>query len=241
MAKIFITGSSDGIGLEAAKLLLKDGHEVVFHARNKKRATELQALFDKPHKILIADLSNFDEVKQLAQEVNDLGTFDTIIHNAGVLKNSPQEIFKVNVLAPYMLTILINKPKRLTYIGSNMHPGGDIDIDNLSIDNGVDYSTSKLQILMLSLAMARRYKDVYVNAVDPGWVKTKMANYNAPDSLLDGSETQVWLASDEDITFSGKYFYHLKEIEYSSKAADIVMQENLLKKYEQILKFNSIN
>lgn len=234
MLRVFITGSSDGIGLETAKILQEKGHEVILHARNKQRAKELQNKLIKSSKILIADLTNFDEIKNLANEVNSLDKFDTIIHNAGVFLNSPSEIFKINVLAPYILTTLINKPKRLIYIGSNMHPQGKVDIDNLSLKSGVDYSTSKLQILMLSLSMARKYKDVYVNTVDPGWVKTKMANYNAPDSLLDGSETQVWLASEKNITYSGKYFYHLKETNYSSKANDINMQEQLLLRYEEI-------
>jgi NAD(P)-dependent dehydrogenase (short-subunit alcohol dehydrogenase family) len=234
VAKIFITGSTDGIGLEATRLLLEDGHEVVLHARNKKRADELQTKLSKPCKVLIADLNNLDEVKRLAYEVNSLGKFDTIIHNAGVYQSSLQEIFTVNVLAPYILTALIEKPKRLIYIGSNMHPQGSIDIEHLSIKKGADYSTSKLMLLMLALIVSKKYKDVLVNTVDPGWVKTKMANYDAPDSLLDGSQTQVWLASANDITFSGKYFYHLKGLDYSSKADDINMQEMLIQKYEQI-------
>jgi short-subunit dehydrogenase len=234
VAKIFITGSSDGIGFEAARLLLEDGHEVVLHARNQKRAEELQTKLLNPCKVLIADLNNLDEVKSLAIDVNNIGKFDTIIHNAGVYQSSNQEIFKVNVLAPYILTALIELPKRVIYIGSNMHPQGVIDIENLSIENGVDYSTSKLMILMFSLALARKYKDVLISTVDPGWVKTKMANYNAPDSLLDGSQTQVWLASTGDVTYSGKYYYHLKESNYSLKADDIDMQEQLIKKYEQI-------
>lgn len=233
MAKIFITGSSDGIGLLAAKMLIEKGHEVVLHARNKQRADETLEKFDHNVKVLTADLSQIQEVKNLTQELNSLGGFDTIIHNAGVYHSSKKEILYVNVLAPYILTLLINKPKRIIYIGSNMHPKGNLNIDDLSLEKGVDYSTSKLYILMLSLAFSRKYKDVYINTVDPGWVPTKMADYQAPDSLEDGTRTQVWLAAGDDAKFTGKYFFHLKESSYLKKADDEVLQEQLLQKLEQ--------
>lgn len=236
MSKIFITGSSDGIGLETAKELINLGHEVVLHARDKKKAKELESKFDV--KVLIANLNNLEAIKSLVTEVNKQGRFDTIIHNAGVFHEDKHTIFTVNILAPYILTTLIKKPKQLIYIGSNMHPQGNFDLENLSKEKEVDYSTSKLLILMFGLTVARYWKDVCVNTVDPGWVKTKMANYNAPDSLEDGSATQVWLASKDDLGFSGKYFYHLKETNYSKKADDINTQDELIEIYEKITGIN---
>lgn len=235
MSKIFITGSSDGIGLEAAKKLINLGHEVVLHARDEK-AKELESKFNV--KVLIGDLNNLDETKSLAHKVNEQRRFDTIIHNAGVFHEDKHTIFRVNVLAPYILATLIKRPKQLIFIGSNMHPQGSFDIEKLAIKKEVDYSTSKLLILMLSLALSRYWKDVNSNTVDPGWVKTKMANYNAPDSLEDGSATQVWLASKDDLNFSGKYFYHLQETIYSKKANDIEIQDKLIKIYEEITGIN---
>jgi len=232
MSKIFITGSSDGIGLETAKKLINLGHEVVLHARDEKKAKKLKSKLDV--KVLIGDLNNLDETKYLAQKVNKQGKFDTIIHNAGVFHEDKQTIFRVNVLAPYILTALIKKPKQLIYIGSNMHPQGEFDLEKLPIEKELDYSSSKLLILMMSLAISRYSKDVCVNTVDPGWVKTKMANYNAPDSLEDGSATQVWLASKEDLTLSGKYFYHLQETIYSSKADNIEQQDKLIDIYKEL-------
>ena len=234
MLKIFITGSSDGIGLEAAKELLKAGHEVLFHARNHTRAKELERKLTKPCKILVADLSDIEQTKQLAQDLNALGVFDVIIHNAGVYQSSKQEIFRVNVLAPYLLTALIQKPKKLLYIGSNMHPQGDFSKESLSLESGVDYATSKLQVLMLSLAVARVYTDTFVSTIDPGWVRTKMANYNAPVSIEDGAKTQVCLATDTDLYYRGKYFLNLKESSYAAKADDIQMQAILLQKCQEI-------
>ncbi len=237
MAKIFITGSSDGIGLEAAKELISLGHEVVLHARDKNKAKELESSFTNI-KVLIGDLNKLDEIKQLVKELNSQDRFDTIIHNAGVLDENKKTIFRVNVLAAYILTALTKKPKQLIYIGSNMHPQGEILLEELLLEKKVDYSTSKLLILMMSLAISRYWKDVCVTTVDPGWVKTKMANYKAPDSLKDGSATQVWLASNNNINFTGKYFYHLKETNYSSKADDTEAQDKLIHIYEKISGIN---
>ena len=232
MSKIFITGSSDGIGLEVAKKLINLGHEVILHARNEKKAKELKSKFNV--KVLIADLNNLEETKNLATEVNKLGLFDTIIHNAGVLHENKDVIFRVNVLSAYILTALIKRPKQLIFIGSNMHPQGELNLDVLATKQEHDYSSSKLLILMMSLAIARYWTDVSSITVDPGWVKTKMANYNAPDSLEDGSATQVWLALNKDLKYSGKYFYHLKETIYSSKADDIEKQDRLINLYEDL-------
>lgn len=234
MAKVFITGSTDGLGFLAAKMLLEKGHEVVLHARNVKRAEELKQKLPSAQTVLIADLSDIEETKQLAKEVNALGKFDAIIHNAGVYQASKSLIFSVNVLAPYILTALIEKPKRLIYIGSNMHPQGVLDIENISVKSGVSYSTSKLFILMLAFALKRRWNDVYVNTVDPGWVPTKMGGSGASDDLIEGTKTQVWLASSKEATLSGHYFFHMQKSSHSPKADDENAQEKLLERCKEI-------
>lgn len=170
MARIFITGSADGLGQLAAKALIAQGHQVVLHARNAERAQEAIKRTPGAETVLTADLSNIEETKKLAQSVNALGTFDVIIHNAGVYQTSAKEIFAVNVLAPYILTWLIPKPKRLIYLSSGMHLQGHSKLDNLKTDvSGVTYSDSKLHVLLLSNAVAQKWSDVYSNAVDPGW------------------------------------------------------------------------
>lgn len=217
-----------------AKILHEKGHEVFLHAKNQRRAEETAMHFQNKVKVFIADLSDFEEVKKLAREVNSYGVFDVIIHNAGVFHSAHDVIFKVNTLAPYMLTALMHKPKRMIYIGSNMHSSGTEKTENLSLETGVNYSTSKLQVLMLGLAIAKKWSDVCVCIVDPGWVRTKMANYSAPDTLEEGTATQAWLAlSAELATHSGKCFHHLKEVSYSSKADNINAQEKLLQTYEK--------
>src|SRR5947209_1734712 len=133
MARVFITGSADGLGQLAAKALINQGHNVVLHARNAQRRK--QALDNNPgaENVLIADLSNIDETKELAANVNALGNFDAVIHNAGVYQVSNELIFSVNTLAPYILTCLIQKPKRLIYLSSGMHRQGNASMEKNSL------------------------------------------------------------------------------------------------------------
>ena len=124
MAKIFITGSADGLGQLTAKALIKQGHEVVLHARNAQRGRDAIKHNPEALSVLTGDLSDTEETKDLAAEVNRFGPFDVVIHNAGVYQVSAKEIFAVNTLAPYILTCLIQKPKRLIYLSSGMHLHG---------------------------------------------------------------------------------------------------------------------
>ena len=230
MAKIFITGSSDGLGLLAARMLADRGHEVVLHARNAERAEDAKRALPHARAVLIGDLSDTEATKRLAEEINALGRFDAVIHNAGVYQAPKPVIFAVNVLAPYILTALINKPKRLIYVSSGMHRQGSFNVAAPSPGTGVSYSDSKLQVLMLAMAVARRWPDVHVNTVDPGWVPTKMGGSGAPDDLQAGAETQVWLASGDDAAFSGRYLFHMKTEPHAAEADDENAQEKLLER-----------
>src|SRR5688500_7681671 len=113
MARIFITGSADGLGSLSAKALIEQGHQVLLHARNERRGRVALEKVPGAEGVVTGDLSNAEETKKLAGSVNTFGTFDVVIHNAGVYNTSAKEIFVVNVLAPYILTCAIQKPKRL--------------------------------------------------------------------------------------------------------------------------------
>lgn len=237
MSRIFITGSAAGLGQMAAKMLTDQGHSVVLHARNAERAGHALSNVPAAEKVLIADLSNIAETKKLAAEVNEMGPFNAIIHNAGVYRESNSITFAVNSLAPYILTCLIQKPQRLIYLSSGMHLQGNPDLDIVSKDTvNFNYSDSKLHVLLLSMAAARKWPDVYVNTVNPGWVPTKMGGPNAPDDLQKGAETQVWLAvsNDDKAKVSGRYFFHRNEVNYFQAANDPVVQEKFLGLCEQI-------
>ena len=237
MARIFITGSADGLGQLTAKLLVDQGHQVVLHARNAARGRDALNKVKGAEEVLVGDLSSMDETKKLAAEVNALGAFDAIIHNAGVYRVPSKLIFAVNTLAPYILTSLIQKPKRLIYLGSGMHLHGHLNLDNFTKDiSRISYSDSKLHVLMLAMAVARKWQEVYSNAVDPGWVPTKMGGHGAPDNLQRGYETQAWLAvsNDEQAKVTGCYFHHKREARYNPEATDVTLQEKFLKTCEEI-------
>ena len=231
MARIFITGSADGLGQLAAKALIAQGHQIVLHARNEKRGQEALDKVPGAESVVTADLTSIDETKQLASKVNALGMFDAVIHNAGVYSASAEEIFTVNTLAPYILTFLIHRPKRLIYLSSDMHLQGRSKLESFKTDiSRITYSDSKLHVLMLCMAVARKWPQVYANALDPGWVPTKMGGQGAPDDLQKGYETQVWLAvsNDEKAKVSGRYFYHRKESRHNAEADDALLQERFL-------------
>src|SRR6266851_5501097 len=123
----------------AAQRLLATGHEVVLHARNQKRAQDAQAAAPQAHGVVVGDLASIAETRGLADQANRLGPFDAVIHNAGVGNSQSrietvdglEHIFAINVLGPYLLTALIELPKRLIYLSSAMHRGGDPDFNDL--------------------------------------------------------------------------------------------------------------
>jgi NAD(P)-dependent dehydrogenase (short-subunit alcohol dehydrogenase family) len=231
MATIFITGSADGLGQLAAKALIAQGHKVVLHARNEKRGQEALDSVPGAESVVTADLASIDETKQLASKVNALGKFDAVIHNAGLYQASAEEIFAVNTLAPYILTCLIQRPERLVYLSSGMHLQGRAKLESIKTNiSRITYSDSKLHVLMFSMAVARKWPEVYANALDPGWVPTKMGGQGAPDDLQKGYETQVWLAvsDDEKAKVSARYFHHQEESRHNPEADDVQLQERFL-------------
>ena len=232
MARVFITGSADGLGQLAAKSLINQGHDVVLHARNAQRGKRALENNRGAANVLIADLSNIDETKELAAKVNALGNFDAVIHNAGVYQVPNELIFSVNTLAPYILTCLIQKPKRIIYLSSGMHHQGSPNMEK----NSYTYSDSKLHDLILSMTVSRYWADVYSNAVDPGWVPTRMGGDGAPDNLEKGYETQVWLAvsNDKEAKVSGRYFHHKRQDDYLPVANDVKVQEKFVTMCEQV-------
>lgn len=237
MGRIFITGSADGLGLLAAKALINLGHQVVLHARNEARAALTLSHAPGAAAILVGDLSDINQTKRLALEANALGVFDAVIHNAGIYRSKGKtdtdglpELLKVNTLAPYILTAMMDTPKRLIYLSSGMHLQGNARA--LNYLERVSYSDTKLHCLILAKAVARLFPGIYSNAVDPGWVPTKMGGNGAPDNLEEGYHTQVWLAGGDDAgaLVSGNYFHHKKHSRYHKSADDITVQEAFLQK-----------
>ena len=157
MASILITGSADGLGQLSAKALADQGHRVVLHARNAERGRYAKQKAPGAEHIIVGDLSGIDETQNVAHEANALGRFDAVIHNAGVYQAPSREVFMVNTIAPYILTCLIHKPRRLIYLSSSMHLQGRANLENFQAGAGrISYSDSKLHVMILCMAVARQ-------------------------------------------------------------------------------------
>jgi NAD(P)-dependent dehydrogenase (short-subunit alcohol dehydrogenase family) len=223
MARVFITGSSDGLGRMAAQLLIEQGHSVVLHARNARRGEEALAAVPGADAVVIGDLTSIAQTRSVADQANRLGPFDGVIHNAAVG---------------------IQRPQRLVYLSSGLHQNGDASLKDLTWEHrpwrGTQaYSDSKLHDVLLAFAVARRWPGVYSNALEPGWVPTKMGGPGAPDSLDDGHRTQVWLVASNDpaAKVTGEYFYHMRLRTPNTAARETKRQEKLI---EACKKFSGV-
>ncbi|MFC6156590.1 SDR family NAD(P)-dependent oxidoreductase [Kribbella jiaozuonensis] len=240
MTRTLITGSADGLGRMLARELVAQGHEVVLHARSERRAREALAAVPGAATAVVGDLSSLDETRDVARQANESGRFDVVVHNAAVGYQEPrrktvdglEHVFAINALAPYLLTVLIERPDRLIYLSSGMHLGGDLELDDLQWvrrrwRGAQAYSDSKLHDVLLTFAVARLWPEVQSNAVDPGWVPTKMGGRGAPGDLSQGHLTQAWLATATD-TGSGGYYYHERPHRTHPLASDREAQEGFL-------------
>ena len=244
MARIFITGSSDGLGLMAAQLLLEQGHTVVAHARNAQRAEETRRLLPGAETVLTGDFSSLDQTRALAAEANELGAFDAVIHNAAIgyrersrrlTEDGLPQVLQINTVAPYLLTVLMHRPRRLVYVSSELHRKGNATLDDLTWEarswNGSRaYSDTKFHDVLLAFAFARLWPNVLSNAMEPGWVATKLGSSRATGDLTQGHLTQVWLAVSDDprAAVTGDYFYHLEQRKPAGVTRDPALQDRLL-------------
>lgn len=247
--RIFITGSADGLGAMAAKILVREGHAVVLHARNTERAADAMRKVPGADSVLVADVSSLEQTRSLATLANATGPFDAVIHNVAVGFREPlrrtvdgfPHVLAINSLAPYLLTAWMMPPKRLIYLSSRLHEAGDGTTGDLLWKSRPwnplqAYSDTKVHNAMLAFAVARRWRHALSNAVEPGWVATKMGGPEAPDDMAAAPVTQAWLASSEEAAAqaSGKYFYHQRERRPLALTNDVHAQEELLTQFARI-------
>jgi NAD(P)-dependent dehydrogenase (short-subunit alcohol dehydrogenase family) len=250
MSRIFITGSSEGLGLMTGQLLVEQGHQVVLHARNTSRAEAARRALPQAEAVVEGDVISMAGGRQVAEQANRLGRFDAVIHNVGVGYREPRRIetvdglphvFAINVMAPYLLTALMERPKRLVYLSSGMHHHVNAKLDDAlwrkrSWDGSAAYAESKLHDVLLAFAVARRWPDVVSTALEPGWVPTRMGGPGAPDDMDQARRTQAWLATSDDAKAqdSGGYFYHLERRSANQQASQTDLQERFLALCESI-------
>jgi len=151
------------------------------------------------------------------------------------------QLLQVNVLTPYLLTALMPRPHRMIWLSSGLHRDGDADLSDIDWTrrgwNGFQaYCDSKLFDAALSAAVARLWPDVISNALEPGWVPTKMGGPGATDDLSLGHVTQVWLAEGAvpGTNTSGGYWFHQKPRATHPAVDDERFQDDLLQSLAEL-------
>ena len=249
MAKVLITGSSQGLGFMTGQLLA-EGHQVVLHARNEARADDTRAALPQAEAVLVADVSTLAGMRSLAEQANAQGRFGAVIHNVGLGYREPRRVetedglsrlWAVNVLAPYVLTALMTQPDRLIYLGSGMHLGATASLEDVQWAarrwrGAQAYSDTKLHDVLLAFGVARRWPDVPTNVASPGWVATRMGGPGAPDDLEQAHLTQAWLAVSDDpaARATGRFLHHKQPADVHPAAHSADLQDRLLDYCRQV-------
>ena len=232
---ILITGSTDGIGREAALELAARGFTVFVHGRSIFRARNVAeeirtATGNKHAEVLAADLSSQRQVRELASEISKrCDSLDVLINNAGVFMNERQVTedglelsFAVNHLAPFLLTNLLlgllqkSTPARIITVSSMVHAQGRVDFSDLQSEKrfvGYDaYALSKLGNVLFTYELAERLQGtgVTANCLHPGVIATKLlraAFESDGASPAEGAATMLYLATSPEVEqVTGRYY-----------------------------------
>jgi NAD(P)-dependent dehydrogenase (short-subunit alcohol dehydrogenase family) len=242
-----VSGSTDGIGRHTAEKLYRAGANVMIHGRNPTRVKDVVDSLTSMNgngtvSSFVADLSDFAQVRRLAEEVKAaLGDdqLTCLINNAGVyekqkvLAPSGLELtFAVNVAAPFLLTSLLLDSIRERVINvASISASSSIDFNNLQQEKGYSahnaYSLSKLCDILFSHELAERLSRagsaITSNSLDPGTVNTKMlfAGWGPIGMQVEDANDQYFLATDDSVSdVNGKYFISSRESRAPGPAYD---------------------
>jgi NAD(P)-dependent dehydrogenase (short-subunit alcohol dehydrogenase family) len=186
----------------------------------------------------------------MAEQLDQMGRFDAVIHNVGIGYREPKRIltedglphvFAINVIAPYVLTALLERPTRPIYLSSGMHRMVQANLSDITWEkrtwaDDTAYAESKLYDVLLAFAISRRWRDVLSNELEPGWVATRMGGPGAPDDIDQAHLTQAWLAvSNEPAALvTGQYFYHMPPRQPNPQVYDTALQDGLVDACERL-------
>ncbi len=239
MATICVTGSTDGIGLATARVLLAQGHRVLVHARTEERGRPVVAALDGDVALVTGDLASLAQVRGLAAQLREHKPLDALAHNAGVWVRGDiprttvdgfETTFAVNVLAPHLLTALLADAlrSRLVWLGSGMAGSGRPDPAALGQERDPRraYADSKACDVALAQAWDRRLPAVASAAVDPGWVRTKLASAGAPGVVEDSADTLSWCCTQADLS-AAPYWKDRRPVPVPGRLRDAALQDAL--------------
>jgi NAD(P)-dependent dehydrogenase (short-subunit alcohol dehydrogenase family) len=208
MATALITGAGRGIGLEVARELAREGHDVLLGVRDPRRAPSLPRGRVEP-----LDVASRESIAALAKRLAGRGErLDVLVNNAGVYRAPPRETWDVNVRGPLLLTRalapLLAPGARVVMVSSGLgslsgqpdavarrlrDPALTVDdVLRLSEEAPDGYGASKAALNALARLFARELPEARVNSVDPGWVRTEMGGQGAPRSVEQGAASVLW-------------------------------------------------
>ncbi len=233
MRVILITGATDGIGLETANQLARQGHELVLHGRNEEKVRRTRDVIQRaaPAAVLHtahADLADLAAVARMAAGLaTRLPRLDVLVNNAGVYmterklsKDGFEMTLAVNHIAHFLLTTLLlpllkkSSEPRVVTVGSIAHTRGRIPFDDMNMELHFDayhaYANSKLANALFARELARREQWLASNSLHPGVIDTKLLHTGfsaSGDPVAEGARTPVFLASSREVkSITGKYF-----------------------------------
>lgn len=255
---ILITGSTDGIGKEAAIKLVEMGVHVIIHGRDQKKAEMIMKEIEKTTNLhnmsmVYADLASVDQIITMVDDIyKKFDRLDVLINNAGIYRPQRQlshdgleETFAVNYIAPYILTNRLVKllkktsSSRIVNVVSEVQ-SNQLDFNNLQFETaytGVKaYARSKTCLVMFTYLLAEKLKkyNITVNCLHPGVINTKvldaaMGMVGAPVSV--GADTLVHAATSSKLDGITGKFLDIKRIQPSK---DITYDKELQEKLWQI-------
>jgi NAD(P)-dependent dehydrogenase (short-subunit alcohol dehydrogenase family) len=257
---ILVTGSTGGLGREAAKALALQGDHVIIHGRNEERGEslveEIESTYNGSARFYRADFGSLQEVRELADAIlEDYQRLDVLVNNAGIFSPDQQarrvsvdgyELhFQVNYLAGYVLTRMLtplleaSAPSRVINVASGQRP---IDFDNLMLESDYSgrqaYFQSKNAQIMMTFALADEFAErgITINAMHPSdLMNTDMvieAGFEPLTPVETGRDALVRLVNDDVGT--GKFFDVFEEAEAIPQAYDAAAVARLMALSEEL-------
>ena len=239
-----VTGAYKGIGFEIARQLAKRGVHVVIGARHAAKAVKAAELIQKDGgkaEGLALDVDDEASIKAVAGTIKKKhGRLDILVNNAGIYPDKKNDIsetdvelfvsaFRTNALGPVLTTqtflpLLEEGHGRVINISSGLGA-----LSGMTAGQAPAYSISKtaLNAVTRQFAAALKPKDIPVNTMCPGWVKTDMGGPEAPRTPAQGADTAVWLALDAPADLTGLFFRDRKSIDWErNPGTSVVVRSN---------------
>ena len=262
---ILVTGSTDGIGKEAALELASMGHRVIMHGKRQqagqKLVEEFKAKTGNPEIYYYnAHLTDLQQIKTLAESIKrDFSQLDVLLNNAGIfmnekviLPNGFEMTHMVNHLAVFALTLQLldlikQSPSGRIIVTSSMAHSSSIDFSNLNGEKHWDsynaYAVSKLENILFTYKLHRNLtaenSNVTANCLHPGVISTKLLHAGwgmGGSSLQQGAATSVYLATSEEVNKTGgKYFVNKHPQKSAAFSYDHKAQDKLWQISSEVL------